>query len=200
MNIYPAEVDAVLLEHPAVADVATIGVPDDEWGESVHGGRRAAAPASSRATRWPTSSSRSAATALAHFKCPRAVDFVEHLPARGQRQDLQAPAARRVPGPRRRRRDVPVPPFAHLNLTVTDVERSEAFYARWFGFDQRPETYSDDTRFVRNGDGFDLAFHPGTPPSPPAPTVHFGFRTAEADDVRALLAELARRRAVDRDP
>ena len=35
VNIYPAEVDAVLLEHPSVRDVATIGVPDPEWGESV---------------------------------------------------------------------------------------------------------------------------------------------------------------------
>ncbi len=35
VNIYPAEIDAVLLEHPAVGDVATIGVPDEEWGESV---------------------------------------------------------------------------------------------------------------------------------------------------------------------
>ena len=35
VNIYPAEVDAVLLEHPAVGDAATIGVPDDEWGEEV---------------------------------------------------------------------------------------------------------------------------------------------------------------------
>ena len=35
VNIYPAEVDAVLLEHPAVGDVATIGVPDEEWGEAV---------------------------------------------------------------------------------------------------------------------------------------------------------------------
>ena len=35
MNIYPAEVDAVLLEHPAVGDVAVIGVPDEEWGEEV---------------------------------------------------------------------------------------------------------------------------------------------------------------------
>ena len=83
-----------------------------------------------------------------------------------------------------------MPPFAHLNLTVADVERSEAFYARWFGFDQRPETYCDDTRFVRNRDDFDLAFLPGVPPSPPAPTVHFGFRTAAADEVRTLLAEL----------
>ena len=35
VNIYPAEVDAVLLEHPAVGDVAMIGMPDDEWGETV---------------------------------------------------------------------------------------------------------------------------------------------------------------------
>ena len=35
VNIYPAEVDGVLLEHPGVADAATIGVPDEEWGESV---------------------------------------------------------------------------------------------------------------------------------------------------------------------
>ena len=83
-----------------------------------------------------------------------------------------------------------MPPLAHLNLTVADVERSQAFYARWFGFDQRPETYSDDTRFVRNRDGFDLAFHPGAPPSPPAPTVHFGFRTNAADEVRSLVDAL----------
>jgi catechol 2,3-dioxygenase-like lactoylglutathione lyase family enzyme len=81
-------------------------------------------------------------------------------------------------------------PLAHLNLTVADLERSAAFYARWFGFDQRPETFSDGTRFVRNGDGFDLALHPGAPPSPPAATVHFGFRTADADEVRRLLGEL----------
>ena len=35
VNIYPAEVDAVLLHHPAVADAATIGMPNDEWGEEV---------------------------------------------------------------------------------------------------------------------------------------------------------------------
>src|SRR5439155_23593626 len=35
MNIYPAEVEAVLHAHPAVMDVAVIGVPDDQWGELV---------------------------------------------------------------------------------------------------------------------------------------------------------------------
>ena len=34
-NIYPAEVENALFSHPAVADVAVIGVPDDKWGEAV---------------------------------------------------------------------------------------------------------------------------------------------------------------------
>jgi len=36
MNIYPAEIEAVLVAHPAVADAAVFGIPSDEWGESVH--------------------------------------------------------------------------------------------------------------------------------------------------------------------
>jgi acyl-CoA synthetase (AMP-forming)/AMP-acid ligase II len=35
LNIYPFEVESVLMEHPAVLDAAVIGTPDDEWGESV---------------------------------------------------------------------------------------------------------------------------------------------------------------------
>jgi acyl-CoA synthetase (AMP-forming)/AMP-acid ligase II len=36
MNIYPAEVEAVLHAHPAILDAAVFGIPDDEWGEAVH--------------------------------------------------------------------------------------------------------------------------------------------------------------------
>lgn len=36
MNVYPAEVEAALHEHPGVLDVAVVGVPDEEWGERVH--------------------------------------------------------------------------------------------------------------------------------------------------------------------
>lgn len=35
-NIYPAEVENLLGGHPAVKDVAVIGIPDDRWGEAVH--------------------------------------------------------------------------------------------------------------------------------------------------------------------
>jgi bile acid-coenzyme A ligase len=35
-NVYPAEVESAVLEHPLVADVAVIGLPDDEWGSRVH--------------------------------------------------------------------------------------------------------------------------------------------------------------------
>jgi len=34
-NVYPAEVESVLFEHSAIAEVAVIGLPDDKWGEAV---------------------------------------------------------------------------------------------------------------------------------------------------------------------
>jgi long-chain acyl-CoA synthetase len=79
VNIYPAEVDAVLLEHPAVADVATIGVPNEEWGEAVKAVvelRSGVAPSLELADEL----SEFCRARLAHYKCPRSVDFVETLP------------------------------------------------------------------------------------------------------------------------
>ena len=79
MNIYPAEIDAVLLEHPAVGDAATIGVADDEWGESVLAVVEPVAGV--------VADDALAAELLgfcrerlARFKCPRRVAFVEELP------------------------------------------------------------------------------------------------------------------------
>lgn len=73
-NIYPAEVENVLFAHPAVADVAVIGVPDDEFGEQVK---------ALVETRSPVSAEELIAFTrerLAHYKCPKSVDFVETLP------------------------------------------------------------------------------------------------------------------------
>jgi long-chain acyl-CoA synthetase len=79
VNIYPAEVDAVLLQHPAVADAATIGVPNEEWGEEV------LAVVELRPGTVPSPALADELVAfcrarLAHFKCPRKVDFVDRLP------------------------------------------------------------------------------------------------------------------------
>jgi long-chain acyl-CoA synthetase len=79
VNIYPAEVDAVLLEHPAVGDVATIGVPDEEWGESV---LAVVQPADGVEGSDELAAELQAfcRDRLAHYKCPRAIDFVPELP------------------------------------------------------------------------------------------------------------------------
>lgn len=79
VNIYPAEVDAVLLMHDAVADAAAVGVPHDEWGEEVK------AVVELRPGRDPSDELAQDLIAfcrdrLAHFKCPRSVDFVGELP------------------------------------------------------------------------------------------------------------------------
>ena len=75
-NIYPAEVEAVLAGHPAVAEVAVVGVPDPTWGEAVHAViiPQAGSDAS------PEDIIAWCRDELAHFKCPRTAEFADSLP------------------------------------------------------------------------------------------------------------------------
>ena len=75
-NIYPAEVERVLIEHPAVADVAVIGVPDDTWGEAV---QAVVVPAGGTEPS-PQELISFARERLAHYKCPASVRLVGALP------------------------------------------------------------------------------------------------------------------------
>jgi long-chain acyl-CoA synthetase len=79
VNIYPAEVDAVLLQHPAVGDAATIGVPNAEWGEEV----KAVVELQPGVEPSPALAQElieHCRANLSHYKCPRTVDFVDELP------------------------------------------------------------------------------------------------------------------------
>jgi long-chain acyl-CoA synthetase len=75
-NIYPAEVESAIFGHPAVADVAVIGVPDATWGEAVKAVvvlRADAAPDAESIIAW-------AKTRIAPFKAPKSIDFAPALP------------------------------------------------------------------------------------------------------------------------
>ncbi len=75
-NIYPAEVEAVLAGHPAIADVAVIGIPDDKWGETVKAiviCKPGMTVGAEELLDWSRSR-------LAGFKRPTSVDFVQVIP------------------------------------------------------------------------------------------------------------------------
>ena len=79
VNIYSAAVEAHLLQHPAVDDVAVIGVPDEEFGEQVKGVVLAKPGYTADAT-LAAELIEHCRRGLSHINCPRSIDFVPSLP------------------------------------------------------------------------------------------------------------------------
>ena len=91
VNIYPAEIEAVLEQHPGIYEVAVFGIPSDEWGEAVHA-------MVVRSPGWSLTGEEITAFArehLASYKVPRSVDFTGELPRTGSgkllKRQLRAP-------------------------------------------------------------------------------------------------------------
>lgn len=98
-NVYPIEVESVLAEHPSVAEVAVVGLPDDKWGEAVTAVVRIAegAPVPTEAELLQFTVER-----LASYKKPQHIHFVPELPrnASGKilKRTLRSTLGTRVPG------------------------------------------------------------------------------------------------------
>jgi len=78
-NIYPAEIEGELINHPAVQDVAVFGIPNADWGEEIkavielHEGFEPSDQLAAEITAW-------AGTRMGKFKLPKSIDFAETLP------------------------------------------------------------------------------------------------------------------------
>ena len=106
-NIYPAEIESVLINHPKVADVAVFGIPHDDWGEEVKAvvepidGVDGGPELEAEILEWSRDK-------LAKYKTPKTIDFIDRDAARPERQALQAQAPRPVLGrPRAQPSDPP---------------------------------------------------------------------------------------------
>jgi long-chain acyl-CoA synthetase len=90
-NVYPAEVENVLMSHPGVADVAVIGIPSERWGETPRA-MVVRAPGSEVTEQQLIAHAKEH---LATFKCPTSVEWVEALPRNPSgkvlKKDLRAP-------------------------------------------------------------------------------------------------------------
>ncbi|WP_374386050.1 fatty acid--CoA ligase [Sandaracinobacter sp.] len=90
-NVYPAEVESAVYGHPAVAEVAVIGVPDEKWGEAV----KAVVVPKPGMTIDPDEIIAFARSRIAAFKAPKSIDVIAALPrnASGKilRRELRAP-------------------------------------------------------------------------------------------------------------
>jgi len=90
-NIYPAEVENAVYSHPAVADVAVIGIPDEKWGEAV----KACVVVKTGQTLNEADLIAHTREHIAGYKCPKSIDFIKVLPRNPSgkilRKDLRSP-------------------------------------------------------------------------------------------------------------
>ena len=88
-NVYPAEVENVLHEHPGIAEAAVVGLPDEKWGEAV-----CAVVALRPGQRLELEQLREfAGTRLARYKLPRRLEIVSALPRNANGQGSETPTA-----------------------------------------------------------------------------------------------------------
>ncbi len=85
MNIYPAEIEAALEQHPQVFEAAVFGIPSEEWGESVH----AVVVRTADASLDEDAVTAYAREHLAGYKIPRSVSFMDELPKTGSGKILK---------------------------------------------------------------------------------------------------------------
>ncbi len=86
MNIYPAEIEAALEQHPGIYEAAVFGIPSEEWGESVHA---CVVRTEADGIEDEAAVEAHARDLLAGYKVPRSVEFIAEIPKTGSNKILK---------------------------------------------------------------------------------------------------------------
>jgi acyl-CoA synthetase (AMP-forming)/AMP-acid ligase II len=76
VNIYPREVEEVMITHPDIADIAVIGVPDEKWGESL----KAYVVAKKGSSKDSEALIEFCEGRISRMKTPRLIEFIDAIP------------------------------------------------------------------------------------------------------------------------
>lgn len=80
VNIYPQEIESVLVQHPDVVDVAVFGIPNEEFGEEVKAVVQVRGGTPEDSEQQAAALSAYCRSKLSHIKCPRSIDFIDQMP------------------------------------------------------------------------------------------------------------------------
>jgi acyl-CoA synthetase (AMP-forming)/AMP-acid ligase II len=79
-NVYSSEVETIVSQYPGIAQCAVIGIPSDEWGESVHAVLVSSPDSGTPSSLTVSDLRKFCKQHIAGYKCPRSFEFMDSLP------------------------------------------------------------------------------------------------------------------------
>ena len=155
INVYPREIENVLMEHPAIVECAVFGLTDDDWGESIHCAMVCRANTTGEAlAEWLDQR-------VARFKIPKFFHPIEELPRNGSGKILKRVLAEQFGGQQTELFLNQLPDDLQVDTSESALEMASSDVFAIAPFPPLGILLPTDVQQVRNLGGRQRAWHPG---------------------------------------